>query len=52
MVKCVHEGSGHSCLEEKPDKEPNNEESQDEEKKQPLAVIPYVNGKGEWIRKA
>ena len=34
------------------DEEPDNEESQKEEEKQPLAVIPYVSGVSERIRKA
>ena len=38
--------------EEEPDEEPDNEESQKEEEKQPLAVIPYVSGVSERIRKA
>ena len=37
--------------EEEPDKEPDDEESQKEEK-QSLAVIPYVSGLNERIRKA
>ena len=37
--------------EEEPDEEPDDEESQKEEK-QPLAVIPYVSGVSERIRKA
>ena len=38
--------------EEEPDEEPDDEESQKEEEKQPLAVIPYVSGVSERIRKA
>ena len=38
--------------EEEPDVEPDDEESQKEEEKQPLAVIPYVSGVSERIRKA
>ena len=35
------------------EEEPDDEESQEkEEKKQPLAVIPYVSGMSEQIRKA
>ena len=37
---------------EEPDEEPGDEESQEEEEKQPLAVIPYVSGVSESIRKA
>jgi uncharacterized FlaG/YvyC family protein len=38
---------------EEPDEEPDNEGSQEEEKKQPLsAIIPYVSGMSERIRKA
>ena len=38
--------------EEEPDEEPDDEESQKEEEKQPLAIIPYVSGVSERIRKA
>ena len=37
--------------EEEPDEEADNGESQKEEEKQPLAVIPYVSGVSERIRK-
>ena len=38
--------------EEEPDKEPDNKGSKEEERKQPLAVIPYVSAMSEQIRKA
>ena len=37
--------------EEEPDEEPDDEGSQEEEKKQTLAVIPYLSGVSERIRK-
>ena len=37
---------------EKKDEEPDDEESQEDERKPPLAVIPYVSGVNERIRKA
>ena len=38
--------------EEESDEEPDDEGYQKEERKQPLAVIPYVNGMSKCIRKA
>ncbi len=35
-----------------PMEEPDEESQEEEERKQPLAVIPYVSGVSEWIRKA
>ena len=35
-----------------PEEEPHDEEDSQEKEKQPLAVIPYVSGVSEWIRKA
>jgi hypothetical protein len=37
--------------EEEPDEEPDDEGSQEEERKQPLAVIPYISCMSERIRK-
>ena len=39
-------------LEEEEDEEPDDEGSQEDERKPPLAVIPYVSGVSERIRKA